>query len=152
MTVKLMRREMIAGAAAVAAIGGLVSRSAAATTPHYADALAAFLDGREVIGSGIVLEAPEVAENGNMVGVSIEVESPMTAADHVRQAVLLSTRNPVAEVARFHFTPLSGRAFAATRIRLAESQDLVALAEMADGSLRRASRLVRVTVGGCGAV
>jgi len=151
MTVKLMRREMIAGAAAVAAVGGL-SRSAAATTPHYADALAAFLDGREVIGSGIVLEAPEVAENGNMVGVSIEVESPMTADDHVRQAVLLSTRNPVAEVARFHFTPLSGRAFAATRIRLAESQDVVAVAEMADGSLRRASRLVRVTVGGCGAV
>jgi sulfur-oxidizing protein SoxY len=151
MTVKLMRREMIACAAAVAAVGGL-SRSASATTPHYADALAAFLDGREVIGSGIVLEAPEVAENGNMVGVSIEVESPMTADDHVRQAVLLSTRNPVAEVARFHFTPLSGRAFAATRIRLAESQEVVALAEMADGSLRRASRLVRVTVGGCGAV
>ncbi len=151
MTLGLGRRELIAGAATLAATVGMGSRVAAAASPDYAEALAAFLRGREAHGDGIVLEAPEIAENGNMVAVSIEVASPMTAADHVRQVVLLSTRNPVARVARFSFTPQSGRAFVANRIRLAETQEVVALAEMADGSVRRTSRLVRVTIGGCGA-
>jgi sulfur-oxidizing protein SoxY len=151
MTFRLARREVVAGAAALATLGGFGGGAAAAPTPHYAEALAAFLDGREPATGGIVLETPEVAENGNMVAVSIDVDSPMTEGDHVRQVVLLATRNPVALVARYHFTPLSGRAFVASRMRLAETQDVVAMAELSDGSLRRATRLVRVTVGGCGA-
>jgi sulfur-oxidizing protein SoxY len=151
MAVELARREVVAGAMAALAAGALAGRPAAAGTPPFAEVLGAFLDGREPAAGGIILVAPELAENGNMVDVSIEVESAMAGDDQVRQVVLLATRNPVAEVARFRFTERSGRAAVANRIRLSESQDLVALAEMGDGSVRRASRLVRVTVGGCGA-
>ncbi len=151
MALDLARRELLIGTVALVGTGGLGLGPAAAATSQYAQALESFLDGRTPAAGGIVLEAPEVAENGNMVAVSVDVDSPMTEDDHVRQVVLFSTRNPVAQVARYRFTPQSGRAFVASRIRLAESQDVVALAEMADGSLRRASRLVRVMVGGCGA-
>lgn len=151
MALELARREVIAGTVAVLAVGALGGRPAAAATPHFTEALSGFLDGREPVAGGIVLEAPELAENGNMVDVSIEVDSAMAGDDQVRQVVLLATRNPVAEVARFRFTERSGRAAVGNRIRLSESQDVVALAEMADGSVRRATRLVRVTVGGCGA-
>ena len=153
MTLAIDRRKAVAatGAFAVMATGFLPGRQAAAATPHYAEALARLLDGREAASGGITLETPEVAENGNMVAVSIRVESPMTEADHVRRIALLSTRNPVAEVAMFHLTPLSGEAFVSSRIRLAESQDVVAVAELSDGSLVQTRREVRVTVGGCGA-
>ncbi len=153
MTLPIDRRKAMTATVGFAALGtGLLRGSpAAAATPHYADALARFLDGREPAAGGIILEAPEVAENGNMVAVSIRVDSPMTETDHVRRIALLSTRNPVAEVATFHLTPLSGEAFVSSRIRLAESQDVVAIAEFSDGSLVQTRREVRVTVGGCGA-
>ena len=150
MMLSLKRRTALAGAAAFALLAG-GRTPAAAASPHYLGALEAFLAGREAAAGGIAIGAPEVAEDGNTVAVSIEVDSPMTEADHVREVVLFATRNPVAEVARFHLTPACGRAFVATRIRLSESQDVVAVAELSDGSLRRARREVRVTVGGCGA-
>ncbi len=150
---ELNRREALAAAAGFAVCGGLFAGSpaAAAATPHYGEALARFLDGREPAAGGIRLDAPEVAEDGNMVAVSVRVESPMTEADHVRRIALLSTRNPVAEVAIFELTPRSGEAFVGSRIRLAESQDVVALAETSDGRILQTRREVRVTVGGCGA-
>ena len=153
MTLHLDRRRAVATTAGFAAIaaGLLPGRQAAAASPHYDEALARFLDGREPASGGITIDAPEVAENGNMVAVSIRVDSPMTESHHVRRIALLSTRNPVAEVATFHLTPLSGEAFVSSRIRLSESQDVVAIAEFSDGSLAQARREVRVTVGGCGA-
>lgn len=152
MTAGLDRRRVVKAAAALALVPlGLGGREALAASPAFEVALAAVLGGAEASPGGMTIDAPEVAENGNMVPVALEVESPMTADEHVRELVLLSTRNPVAEIARFRLTPASGRAFVSTRIRLAESQDIVALARLSDGSLRRASRRVRVTVGGCGA-
>jgi sulfur-oxidizing protein SoxY len=153
MTLALDRRKAVAATVGFVAMGSgaLHGGAAAAATPHYTDALARFLDGREPGSAGITLDAPEVAENGNMVAVSIRVASPMTEADHVRRIALLSTRNPVAEVATFHLTPLAGEAFVSSRIRLAESQEVVAIAEFSDGSLAQTRREVRVTVGGCGA-
>ena len=152
MTLAFDRRKAVAATAGFALAAGLLRGTpAAAATPHYAEALARFLDGREAASGGITLDAPEVAENGNMVAVSIRVDSPMTEADHVRRIALLSTRNPVAEVATFHLTPISGEAFVSSRIRLSESQDVVAIAEFSDGSLVQTRREVRVTVGGCGA-
>ncbi len=152
MTVDLRRRDVVAVPRRPGGGRGehRRPRPGGAATPQFGEALAAFLDGRTPEPGGILLDAPEVAENGNMVAVTIEVESPMTPEDHVRQVVLLATRNPVAQVARFHFTPVSGRAVVGTRIRLAESQDVVVVAETSDGRLRQAKRLVRVTVGGCG--
>jgi len=152
MAVHLDRRQAVAAGLAVLATGLVPGGIAAAATPHYAEALARILDGRAPVHGGISIDAPEVAEDGNMVAVSIRVESPMTETDHVRRIVLLATRNPVAEVATFQLTPRSGEAFVGNRIRLSESQDIVAVAELSDGTLRQARREVRVTVGGCGAV
>jgi sulfur-oxidizing protein SoxY len=152
MTLALDRRKAVAATAGFVLATGLLRGSpAVAATPHYGEALARFLDGRDPASGGITIDAPEVAENGNMVAISIRVASPMTEADHVRRIALLSTRNPVAEVATFYLTPLSGEAFVSSRIRLAESQDVVAVAEFSDGSVVQARREVRVTVGGCGA-
>lgn len=153
MAMRFDRRQALIAAGSAAFMAGLLPRGDALAAPEqYGDVLARLLDGREPVTGGIDIEAPEVAEDGNMVPVAIRVASPMTEADHVRRIVLLATRNPVAEIATYHLSLRSGEAFVASRVRLSESQDIVALAELADGTVRRARREVRVTVGGCGAV
>jgi sulfur-oxidizing protein SoxY len=110
---------------------------------------------REAVGEapiedgGIVLRAPAVAENGGQVPVTVLVESPMTASDHVTAIHILATRNPTPGVASFHLNPLLARAEVQTRIRLAEEQRIIVLAQMNDGRVRRAVAEVRVTTGGC---
>ena len=91
----------------------------------------------------LTLTAPEIAENGNTVPVEV-------AADGASAILLLAAGNPNPGVATFHFGPLSAASSASTRIRLAQTQDLVAVAKMADGSFAQASRSVKVTIGGCG--
>jgi sulfur-oxidizing protein SoxY len=98
----------------------------------------------------ITLRAPPIAENGNTVPLTVSVESPMTAADHVKAIHVFADKNPTPEVATFHLTPAMGRASADTRIRLGQTQDVVALAEMSDGTLFMARAEVKVTIGGCG--
>ena len=98
----------------------------------------------------ITLRAPPIAENGNTVPLTVSVESPMTAADHVKAIYVFADKNPTPEVATFHLTPAMGRASADTRIRLGQTQDVVALAEMSDGTLFMARAEVKVTIGGCG--
>ena len=98
----------------------------------------------------ITLRAPNIAENGNSVPVTVSVESPMTAADHVTRIHIFATNNPTPEIATFHLTPAMGRAQVDTRVRLAETQDILVLAEMRDGSLFQARAEVKVTIGGCG--
>lgn len=96
------------------------------------------------------LELPDLAENGNMVLFKLNAESPMTEAEHVKAFHLLSTQNPQGHVATFKLTLLSGQANVTGRMRLAKTQDVVALAEMSDSRLLIASRTVQVTIGGCG--
>jgi len=98
---------------------------------------------------GITLRAPVVAENGGQVPVTVLVDSPQTAAQHVSAIHLFATRNPTPGVASFRLTPLLARAEVQTRIRLSEEQRVIALAQMSDGSVRRAVAEVRVTMGGC---
>lgn len=98
---------------------------------------------------GISLRAPVVAENGGQVPVTILVESPQTAAQHVSAIHIFATRNPTPGVASFRLTPLLARAEVQTRIRLSEEQRIIALAQLSDGSVRRAVAEVRVTMGGC---
>jgi sulfur-oxidizing protein SoxY len=98
----------------------------------------------------ITLRAPPIAENGNTVPLTVSVESPMTAADHVKAIHVFADKNPTPEVATFHLTPAMGRASADTRIRLGQTQDVVAIAEMSDGTLFMARAEVKVTIGGCG--
>jgi sulfur-oxidizing protein SoxY len=97
----------------------------------------------------VKLEMPLLAENGNAVPLRVTVESPMTARDHVKVLHLVSDRNPMRHMAAFHFGPHSGRAQLATRVRLAGSQTVSALAEMSDGSFWIDRWRVQVTLSAC---
>jgi sulfur-oxidizing protein SoxY len=99
---------------------------------------------------GVTLELPEIAENGNIVPYKLAVASPMTEDDYVERLHLLSTANPQAAVATFHFTTLSGAATVTGRMRLAKTQDVVAVAETSTGKLLIGRQNVKVTIGGCG--
>jgi len=84
------------------------------------------------------------------VPITISVESSMTAADHVTRIHVFADKNPTPDVATFHLTPACGRAQVDTRIRLSQTQDVIVLAEMSDGSLYMTRAEVKVTIGGCG--
>ena len=86
------------------------------------------------------IELPELAENGNSVPLKLTVESPMTAADHVKAIYVFSEKNPVSNVVRFHLGPRSGVARVQTSIRLAATQRITAIARMSDGSLWSGAR------------
>jgi sulfur-oxidizing protein SoxY len=98
----------------------------------------------------VTLRLPPIAENGNTVPLTVQVESPMTPADHVKAIHILADKNPSPEVASFKLTPALGKAQAETRIRLGTTQDVVAVAEMSDGSVYMTRAEVKVTIGGCG--
>lgn len=104
---------------------------------------AAFTGGAAPGSDGITLTAPEIAENGNTVPVGVDAPGAVAI-------MLLATGNPEPAVATFTFGPAAGSQMAATRIRLAKTQDVVALAKMADGSVKQAQATVKVTIGGCG--
>ncbi|EBA02506.1 sulfur oxidation protein SoxY [Rhodobacterales bacterium HTCC2150] len=107
------------------------------------EAIAAFTGGADVAEGGLTLTAPEIAENGNTVPVS--VDAPGAAS-----IMLLATGNPTPAVATFNFGPLAGSRSGSTRIRLAKTQDVIAVAKMEDGSFKMAKATVKVTIGGCG--
>lgn len=95
------------------------------------------------------LEIAELVENGNAVPLTVRVDSPMTAADHVVEIVLFNQRNPQRDIARFTLGPASGRAEVSTRIRLATSQQVVALARLNDGSIWQQRVDILVTLAAC---
>ena len=145
------RRQAIVSVGALAAITtALAGRRAAADLPAMQAWMQEILGERSAQEGRIVLDLPEIAENGNTVPLTIEVDSPMTEDDHVEAVHVMTERNPDPEVATFHFSPRNGRAVVSTRIRLSESQTVHALAEMSDGSVYTAARNVEVTIGGCG--
>jgi len=149
---KLTKREFFAlsgGAAAFAAFGGL-SIEASAATDEVKKLISDFAGGKTPANGKISLTTPEIAENGNTVPISFEVESPMSKDNHVTSVMLLATGNPRPGVATFHFSDLSGEATATTRIRLAKTQDVIAVAKMNDGSVFMDQKQVKVTIGGCG--
>jgi sulfur-oxidizing protein SoxY len=96
------------------------------------------------------VKAPEIAENGNAVPVTVSVESPMTDKDHVKAVHVVADGNPNPGVASFFFTPAAGKCEVQFRVRMAQTQKIVVVAEMSDGSLWSAAREVKVTIGGCG--
>ncbi len=98
----------------------------------------------------VSIDAPEIAENGNTVPIAVEVDSKMAGGDMVKSVHVWADVNPRPEVVSFHFSSLSGAARASTRMRMIKTQNLYAVAEMADGQLFMAKRLVKVTIGGCG--
>lgn len=146
----LTRRGVLGLAAAGAAIV-LAPVPASATLSAAAQAAVDRVRNNRTPQEGrIVLRAPPIAENGNTVPITISVESPMTAADHVTRIHVFADKNPTPDVATFHLTPACGRAQVDTRIRLSQTQDVIVLAEMSDGSLYMTRAEVKVTIGGCG--
>ena len=134
---QLTRREMLAiGAGAIAMASGLPAHAAL-------DEIAEFTGGAEMGEGGINITAPEIAENGNTVPIGVEAKGAVAIA-------VYADGNPVPNVAVFKFGALNPDQSATTRIRLAKSQNVVAVAEMADGSFTMAQAPVKVTIGGCG--
>jgi len=146
------RRRFIAltGAAALAGVVGMPA--AHADQKLLDEAMSKLLGGRTAGDGGdvIKLELPEIAENGNTVPLKFEVASPMTDDNYVSHVHVFADGNPRPDVASFHFTPASGKAAASTRMRLAKTQNIVAVAEMSDGKVLMTSKEVKVTIGGCG--
>ncbi|QDC08496.1 thiosulfate oxidation carrier protein SoxY [Oceanicola sp. D3] len=108
-----------------------------------ADLIAEFTGGADVAEGGVDIDAPEIAENGNTVPIGVSAEG-------AESIMVLATGNPTPAVATFTFGPLAASQAGSTRIRLAKTQDVVAVAKMSDGSFKRASATVKVTIGGCG--
>ncbi len=109
-----------------------------------------FTGGKTPTEGKVRLDLPEIAENGNTVPMTVTVDSPMTEQSHVTDVLVVANENPRSAVVTFHFSPASGVAEANTRIRLAATQDVIAVAKMNDGSFYMASKQVKVTIGGCG--
>ena len=147
----LSRRAMLA-TAGVAALVGLGARPGpvAAAPADARAALDALIGGRKPQPGRLVIGLPEIAENGNTVPLSVAVEGDMTASSYVKSIHVAAEGNPRPNVASFHFTARSGKARVSTRMRLAKTQNVIAVAEMSDGSVYQASRQVKVTIGGCG--
>ena len=144
------RRAVLRTACLVTMTAALAPRLALADPAAVAAELKK-LFGEKTFSTGrIKLDIPEIAENGFVVPVTVDVESPMTDADHVKAVHIFAEENPQPTVATYRFTPACGKASASTRMRLAKSQWVVCIAEMSDGSLYSAKAQVKVTVGGCG--
>lgn len=146
------RRDFLVGAAAMGAMSLALARPGAAQERLMAldEALKKVMGEAKPVDGKITLELPEIAENGNTVPFTLSVESPMTENNYVKALHLFASANPQADVASFTFTPMSGKAAASSRMRLAKTQDVVAVAEMSDGKFLLGKRTVKVTIGGCG--
>jgi sulfur-oxidizing protein SoxY len=144
----VFRRRVLAVAGGIAA-GTLVPGLAAADADRLEAAVLAFTGGVEPLPQDVTLEVAPLVENGNSVPVAVRVDSPMTAARHVRRIALFTEKNPQPQVAVFQLGPRGGRASVATRIRMADSQRVVAVAELSDGSFRRQAVDVIVTLAAC---
>jgi len=106
--------------------------------------------GKTVADGRIAIELPSIAENGLVVPLNFTVESPMTADDYVKSVHILADGNPNPQIADFTFTPMSPKASAQIRIRLAKTQNVVVVAEMSNGDFYSTKKEVKVTIGGCG--
>ena len=148
----LTRRRVLALTAGAAVLPALqfLPGSAFAAAEDAAKVVGDFAGGKEPLTGKIKLTAPEIAENGNTVPITVEVDSKLADGDMVESVMILADGNPRPEVATFHFTALSGAAAATTRMRLAKTQNVIALAKMADGSVYMDKKEVKVTIGGCG--
>ena len=105
---------------------------------------------RRILSGRVQIEIPQIAENGNVVPISIQVESPMSADDYVKQIRLFSEHNPLPDIVEFELGPHNGKAKVSTRIRLAKSQIVLAVATLNDDTSWSGQAIVEVTVSGCG--
>ena len=147
----------LAGACALTAVGVPTLASAAEKKPASPNAIS-FQKALETITGGkgakesdkINLIVPEIAENGAVVPVKVTVNAPMEPGNYVKAIHVLATKNSKARCADVFLTPENGKAYFATRIKLGGTQEVVAVAQLGDGSFIKAHKRVKVTIGGCG--
>jgi sulfur-oxidizing protein SoxY len=144
------RQALTIGAGAMVAATTGFADIAFADKKAADEAIAKFAGGKSPAAGKVKLDLPEIAENGNTVPMMVSVDSPMTAQSHVTEVLVLADGNPAPAVVKFHFSPASGVAEASTRIRLAKTQNIIAVAKMNDGSVFMGTKQVKVTIGGCG--
>jgi sulfur-oxidizing protein SoxY len=143
------RRQFLGLAGGVVAFGVVTLRPAEATPAMLASAI------RNVVGAAVVktgkikLDIPPLVENGNTVPMTVSVMSPMTSNDYVKSIHVFNEKNPQPNVGNFYLGPRAGRAQVSTRIRLADSQKIVAIAQLSDGSFWSTSVDVVVTLAAC---
>jgi sulfur-oxidizing protein SoxY len=145
------RRDFLIAAGGLA--GGLkmaaVAGPAQATPAEMQDAIRKVVGGAPVRSGRVKLYVPPLIDNGNAVALSVVVESPMTPADHVKAIHVFTEKNPQPNVVSAHLGPRSGRALMSTRVRLADTQTVIAIAELSDGSFWSHSVSVVVTLSAC---
>ncbi|HET6493380.1 MAG TPA: thiosulfate oxidation carrier protein SoxY [Burkholderiales bacterium] len=143
------RRRFVSVLATLAAAPLFRGRSARAASDPLAPLIDKITGGAQLREGRVKLEIPRLADNGHSVPLKVSVESPMTAAEHVRSITLLSERNPRPLMASFHLGPKAGRAMVVTRVRLNGTQRVLALAQLSDGSYWSGSAEVEVTESAC---
>jgi sulfur-oxidizing protein SoxY len=142
------RRRAVTTLAAGALL--LVVRPAAATPEALAAALRETFGDRPITPGKVTLELPKLAENGAVVPMTVVVDSPMTERDYVEGIYLFAEKNPLPRILEVHLGPYSGKARISSRIRIADSQQITAVAVLSDGTLWSAAAQIEVTVAGCG--
>ncbi len=142
------RRTVLTTATSAMAIT-YIAQDALSAAPEMQKVILDMFGNRPIIEGRVTLNVPPISENGYSVSIEVEADSPMTDTDHVRHITIFSDRNPVPLIARYNFSPASGRARAASRIRLAGTQSIFAIAEMSDGRLFQKSVKTIVTVAAC---
>ena len=147
------RREFLratGGAAAGFGIASLIAVEPARATPAaMQEAIRKVVGSARVTPGRVKLDLPPLVENGNTVPLTVSVESAMSQADHVKAIHVFNEKNPQPDVVNFHLGPRAGRASVSTRIRLADTQTVVAIAELSDGSFWSARASVVVTLAAC---
>jgi sulfur-oxidizing protein SoxY len=137
------------GAAVLGAVPIVTLRPAEATPAMLASAIRNVTGGAAVKTGNVKLDVPPLVENGNTVPLTVSVANSMAPEDHVRSIHVFNEKNPQPNIANFYLGPHSGRAQVSTRIRLADSQKIVAIAKLSDGSFWSASVDVVVTLAAC---
>jgi sulfur-oxidizing protein SoxY len=141
------RRQVLAVSVGLA--GWSILSPAAAATDELVAAVATYAGGAKVSPGKVKLHIAELVDNGNVVPIMVTVDSPMTAASHVKSIAVFNEKNPQRDVARFTLGPRYGKPGVSTRIRLATTQKLVAVAQLSDGSYWSHSVDVIVTLAAC---
>jgi sulfur-oxidizing protein SoxY len=144
-----MKRRDFLVVGGVGAALGLAAASTRATPAEAKEAILKLTGAAPVKPGRVALDLPPLVENGNSVPLTISVDSPMTEADHVKAIHVIVEKNPQPYVASFHLGPHAGRATVSTRIRLADTQTVVAVCEMSDGSFWSGSADSVVTIAAC---
>jgi len=140
----------LAGSAVVLGAVPIVTLRPAEATPATLASAIRNVVGEAVVRSGRVkLEVPPLVENGNTVPMTVSVQNPMTPEDHVKSIHVFNEKNPQPNIGNFYLGPQAGRAQISTRIRLADSQKIVAIARLSDGSFWSATVDVVVTLAAC---